>query len=154
MSLRSRVSATGSLVIVEQGAVVPAEIFTEQSSSNHALIQQSQGESMRNVLRRAERRLLEFAASQVRLTTIVVVISEAASEADMLTRELLARSLLRLKRAANTALTFVAGTSDELLSTKLLQLVGKLIEGTRDRSVTMVLGTGRFTPITLPATAA
>jgi hypothetical protein len=48
--------ATGTLTIVEAGANVPGSILSHQQTSDHAVIRQSDGESLGQVLRRAQRR--------------------------------------------------------------------------------------------------
>lgn len=142
--------ALGSLVIVEAGATVPPGIFSGRDFSDHAVVRQSDGEPVPSVLDRVQRRIGEFIASSVRPTNILVVLRDAWTQADMFEREVLGRSLLELSGVNGVPLTFQAGFDDGHLSERLLKLVASLIEGTRDRSISLAIGPG---PKAAPALA-
>ena len=134
--------AFGSLVIVEAGATVPSGIFPGGSCSDHAVVRQSDGESLRSVLRRAQRRIWDFVSSSVLLSSIRVVMRDAWTESDMLERELLGRSLLELDSATRARLTFKGSSNPEQPWAKLLSLVSSLVEGTDQADVSFALSPG------------
>lgn len=142
MTEHSDETAHGSLVIVEAGATVPAGIFSTRDCSDHAVVRQSEQESLTSLLSRVRRRICDFIASSVRPTNILVVLRDAWTHADMLERELLGRSLLELNGVNGAELTFRARSDDEHLAERLLSLVAVLIEGTRDCSVSLAMGPG------------
>ena len=152
MTRRRHDTATGCLIIVEAGARIPPDIFSQSECSDHAVVRQSVAESAPDVLERARRCVWEFVASSVRLTDIWVVLNDDSGRADPRAREHLGRSLLEIGRPSAAQLTFLAGEQHGLVT--LLGLVGKLIEGTELCSVGLELARGPIPARAFPAVSA